>query len=427
MRFIRTISTLTASAICRGNRNRQLRKINKANVNNRNLSKIGRVSSERLFPELVNLGNICISGQDENARRKLVIQSVKNAVSLNQPVIILHEGDISLENELVNTMQVGNRSLKVINNNFPDYEPFLKLNNDEIASLIAASSSYNQHKISDEGRIYLKAIMKLLRKCSITPYTKKISSCPHATIHHAVVSAERAGALTHVEAEEIRNDINLGVSARPTIEYFFSELSNEDSIMPDKNRLSKSTSINDCIRCNGTLVIDIVSMYFSSLLSIIVAELSMASKKYNKSIRFIVSANSLSQSDALKKFFKTSSNMIQFTISTEDIVNFSSTDKSDAEALMAVSNRIVLFSHGVHSSELLSSELGEYDFIEAHLSHTGNTGFGGFGVHFGANNTIKPEHKRERVIQPEEIEHLKEGNFILLDNTSCSLQSGTLV
>ena len=427
MRFIRTISTLTASAISRGNRNRQLRKINKANVLNRNLSKIGRVSSEKLFPELVNLGNICISGQNENARRKLVIQSAKNAISLNQPVIILHEGDISLENELVNTMQVGNRSLKVINNNHPDYEPFLKLNNDEIASLIAASSSYNQHKISDEGRIYLKAIMKLLRKCSITPYTKKILSCPHATIQHAVVSAERAGTLTHVEAEEIRNDINLGVSARPTIEYFFSELSNEDRIIADKNRISKSTSINECVRCNGTIVVDVESMYYSSLLSVIVAELSLASKKYNKLIRFIVSANSLSQSDALKKLFKTSSNMIQFTISTEDIGSFTGTDKSDVEALMAVSNRIVLFSHGVHSSELLSSELGEYDYIEAHLSHTGNTGFGGFGVHFGANNTIKPEHKRERIIKPEEIEHLKNGDFFLLDNNSCSLHSGTLV
>ena len=427
MRFIRALSSLTASAISRGNRNRQLRKINKANVINRNLSKIGRVSSERLFPELVNLGNICISGQDENARRKLVIQSVKNAVSLNQPVIILHEGDISLENELLNTLQVGNRSLKVINKSNPYYEPFLKLTNDEIASLIAASSSYNQHKISDEGRIYLKAIMKLLRKCSITPYTKKISSCPHATIQHAVISAESAGALTHVEAEEIRNDINLGVSARPAIEYFFSELSNEDSIIADRNRLSNSTSINECIRSNGMIVLDVESMSYSSLLSIIVAELFMASKKYNKLIRFIVSANSLSQSDALKKLFKTSSNMIQFTISTEDIGNFAGTDKSDVEALIAVSNRIVLFSHGVHSSELLSTELGEYDFIEAHLSHTGNTGFGGFGIHFGANNTIKPEHKRERVIQPEEIEHLKEGDFILLDNSACSLHSGTLV
>ena len=162
------------------------------------------------------------------------------------------------------------------------------------------------------------------------------------------------------------------------------------------------------------------------LLSLIVSEVESA-KRVNKHIRVAVSAQSIIDSESLKDLLQSASKCLRFTISTENIGCFSGADKSELETFLALSHKVVVFSHGVRTSELLSVELGEYDFIEAHFSRGGNTGLGGFGLHFGSNNAIKPEHKRERVVQAEKKKKKKKGEFIMLDNNRGELFSGKII
>lgn len=424
MRVLRAMTSLAASAISRGNRNRQLRQIDKANQKNRNILNLGRVTAIDLLPDTTYMGNICLSGRDTDARRQLVIQSIKSASSQGEPVIVLHEGDTQLVTELTNACCFQNH-FRVINSRSSFYEPIIRLRDEDISSLII-SASHKDHKIPDEGRIFLEAILRLLRKSSINPYLKKLTSCPYGKIQSVVLSAEQAGLLTSDEADEIRNDIDLGATSRPTIEHFFSELKREGRIITDKANLYRSTSVIDCIRNNGVLVIDIGSMSNHTLISLIVGELLLA-KNIQKNTRLVISGSSISSAEPLKDYLKSAPNHVSFTVNTEDIGSFAGTDKSELEAFMALSHIMIMFAHGVCSSELLSAELGEYDYIEAHLSHSGNTGVGEFGLHFGANNSIKPEHKRERVVQPEKLKRLKSGEFIMMDNQLGCLFSGAMI
>ena len=134
----------------------------------------------------------------------------------------------------------------------------------------------------------------------------------------------------------------------------------------------------------------------------------------------------LSGNEQLISMLKTASNSLCWTISTPDIGNVSGTTKEDLSTWLALSHRVVIFSHGVHTSELLSAELGDYEQIEVTQSHAGNNSIGQFGLHFGANNNISTTNKRERVIRPEEITSLGDKEFIMLDNNNASLYKGSI-
>ena len=100
MKVFNTVTAITASAISRGNRNRQLRRINKTNIMNRNIRNLGGVTVDSILPEKTYGGNICLSGNDDRFRNLLFLQSLKQASSMGESIIVLHEGDNQLEYDI---------------------------------------------------------------------------------------------------------------------------------------------------------------------------------------------------------------------------------------------------------------------------------------------------------------------------------------
>ena len=137
----------------------------------------------------------------------------------------MHEGDNQLEYDISNIIHKKGY-LRFINAYNPYYDPILRLDDEKTISLLL-SSSLNEHKIPDKGILYLRGMLKLLRKTSITPYIHKLITCPHERIHQVILSAEQSGIISSSEADEIRNNIDEGQEARSSIEYLFSELKNE--------------------------------------------------------------------------------------------------------------------------------------------------------------------------------------------------------
>ena len=99
-----------------------------------------------------------------------------------------------------------------------------------------------------------------------------IASCPHNSIQSVIIHEEQAGHLTPNDATAIRNDINAGMASRANIEYFFSQLQAETDIVAWKSHLSRSTSIQECIKSGGTIVIDVDSMNKKTQLSMITSD-----------------------------------------------------------------------------------------------------------------------------------------------------------
>ena len=423
-RIFKTAATLTASAVSRHNRKKSLRNIKKINDANRKLINIGKETTDQIIPCFSQIGNICITGGEQELRNKLLVQSTLQAASLGVPTIVLHEGNHHLENLLAQAC-TQLPYFRTINDANPFYEPILRLGGAETSMLIAAASP-TDNKIDSSGALYLRALSVLLRKRGIMPYIRMLASCPHNSIQSIILSEEQSGQLTALEANDIRNDIQAGASARPNIEAFFSQLTLESGILAWKSHLSRSTSIQECIRAGGILTIDIGTIGKKYQLSLIVAEIEHCLST-GSSCRLILDMGCISGNEKLVSLVKNASNSLVWTISTPDIGNTMGAAKDDAAAWLALSHRSIIFSHSLHSAEILSKELGEYDYIDVTQAHSGNNSFGQFGLHFGANNNISTSRKRERVIKPEEISCLEQNEFFLLDNNMASLYTGTLV
>ena len=131
--------TLAASAIGRANRKRALRRIQKRNEAQRNLTRLGRTAAEQLLPCGCRCGNVCISGASQEARNRLLVQSVLQSASEGLPAVVLHEGNRPLEAALSRAC-AHFPYFRIINSRSPFYEPVLRLRDEEAAMMIAAAS-----------------------------------------------------------------------------------------------------------------------------------------------------------------------------------------------------------------------------------------------------------------------------------------------
>lgn len=418
-----TVASLTASAISRSNRKKALKKINRVNEANRNVAKIGRVSSDQIIPSSYPMGNLCITGGTQEVRNALVVQNCMQSCSVGVPTIVLHEGNHHLEHDL-GAVCGSQYYFRLINSAHPYYDPIFRLSDNETATTIV-NAALPEHKIDTAGVLYLGALSKLLRKRGITPYIRMLASCPHNNIQSVVQNEEQAGHITAAEATAIRNDIAAGDSARASVEYFFSQLQGESSIIAWKSHLSRCTSIAECVRSGGIMAIDIGSTNKRTQLSLIAAEIEKCVMS-GTSLRVIVDATSLLSNEKLRNLLKNSSGSLAWTLSCPDVSNMVSSTREELSSWLAMAHKTVLFSHSVRTAQMLSSELGEYDHIEVTQSHAGNNGIGQFGFHFGVNNNVSTTNKRERVVKPEEIENLAEREFILLDNNTATIHKGIL-
>lgn len=94
--------------------------------------------------------------------------------------------------------------------------------------------------------------------------------------------------------------------------------------------------------------------------------------------------------------------------------------------MFALTHKTIMFASSIGTSEALSKELGDYDYIEVINTHGGGTDFGNLGLHFGANDTIQTSTKREMVVKPEDISTLGNREFYVLDNNTSEIMSGVL-
>lgn len=419
-----TAFSLVASVVDHSNRRKAKRRINKLNEQNRNIQLLGNTLPDQIIPCNYQMGNISISGGPETTRNELIVQNCKQSASVGVPTIILHEGNYLLEQKLQTTFS-GHRYLRIINSSNPFYDPIFRLNDMEIGHFISDASP-KDHKVDSGGALYVKALATLLRRRGITPYTRMFAQCPHSLINNMIIKMENSGVLNANEADKLRNEVSIGSKAQSEVEYFFQRLELESPILAWKSNLSRCTSISDCILRNGIMAIDVASCGRLNQLALISTEIEYCAR-VGTPFRVIIDAVSFSSSEKLIQALKNSSNSITWTITSSDINRMLGNAQGELATWLALSHRAVLFSHGIKTCELLSAELGEYEHIDVVESRAGNNNIGRIGYHYGANSGFSTSAKRQRVIQPEEIESLGNNGFIMLDNYTATISKGTLV
>lgn len=134
----------------------------------------------------------------------------------------------------------------------------------------------------------------------------------------------------------------------------------------------------------------------------------------------------LANSSKLLDFFGKTQATFWWTLSTPDINTLVNAGKN-LSSWIALTHKTVMFANSLATSEALSKELGDFDYIEVINSHGGGTDYGNFGLHFGVNDVVQTSKKREMVVKPEEIRQLGKGEFYVLNNNSSEILKGVLV
>lgn len=417
----RTVVTVISSLISRSNRIKKIRSINQKNDENRNLLDVGKVSSDAIIPDHNPLQNMVITGGTQQTRNELIIQNCRQSQHLGVPTLVIHEGNSELEATLIHEFSHF-PFFRAINPSNPLYDPVAQLSDNELSRLLYEAASYNLTP-DPTGVLYLQIVAKLLRRRGIVPYVRMISTCPFHSLQTLILNAEQKGMITDVEANALRNDLSACSTSRASMELFLSQLISESSILAWKNNVNQCTSIQMCVQSHGILSMDITSSAKKTQLSLLSAEIKSCISM-NIPFRVIVDATVLTNNKEFLDLLQKSSRAFSWTLSTQDMSGMVCARHEDLKQWISLCQKVVLFSHGLPTAELLSSELGEYDRCEVTQSHSGSNGIGQFGLHFGASDSVSTLIKRDRVIKPEEIMKLNSDEFILVDNLHKVLKKG---
>ena len=419
-----TAVSLVASMVDHSNRKKARKRIDTINEQSRNVQSIGRTHADQLIPINYQMGNICISGGDENMRNELIVQNCKQSVSVGMPTVIFHEGNYQLEQALQSAFS-NHRFLRIINSSNSYYDPIFKMNDMEIGHFVS-EASLKEHKVDSAGAMYIKVLATMLRKQGITPYMRMFTNCPHSSINNIILKMEQTGVISANEADRYRNEVSVGSKGQADVEYYFQQLELESPILAWKSNLSRCTSITDCIHRNGIMSIDISSCGRKNQIAMLSTELERCTRS-GIPFRIIVDAVSIAGNEKLITVLKNSSNTLAWTLVSQDINRMLGNTQGELSTWLALSHRAILFSHGIKTCEMMSAELGDYEHINVVETHAGNNNIGRIGYHYGANTSFSTSSERKRVIQPEEIESLGYDGFIMLDNYTAMISKGILV
>ena len=119
----------------------------------------------------------------QEARNRLLVQSVLQSASEGLPAVVLHEGNRPLEAALSRAC-AHFPYFRIINSRSPFYEPVLRLRDEEAAMMIAAASDRQAAGSTRPGWLYLRALAALLRAagsrpiCACSPPARTTRSSP---------------------------------------------------------------------------------------------------------------------------------------------------------------------------------------------------------------------------------------------------------
>lgn len=418
-----TFITLTASLVSSSNRKKKIKRINRENIINKGITYVGQTSVNKVIEDYENLGNVILSGGDSFARNALIIQNIIQARNNGEPVIVIHENHRQLETEIGINFKNSNY-LRFIDDKNNYYDPLFGKSEQEISEIISRAILYeNDGKIEVDD--FVECILSICRKKGTAAYLNFLKKCPFKQLTTVVTNMQTAGLIDISEATRLIEDLNNASAGRCFVEHFFKELNCENVISPSQDKLGRSTSVMDCIKNNGILCINVNSFENKSTLDIIASELELGVMKYRKKVRLILLADNFSDNKSINKITKTLTHYVTWTISSQD-VSVTVGEHKELTEWISMAHKVTIFKNSSKCAEKIAKELGDYEKTEITRAKAGNTSFGRFGLHFGANDNISTSQKRENKVNGNDITDLNHREFYLLNNYNATIIKGVL-
>lgn len=338
------------------------------------------------------------------------------AVKNNFPVVILHEGNYELEDQIRNVFG-GNDKFVEVNNDTSCFEPLFSLNELEIANQIMETAS-ELYDMGWKARYYIEGIGEYLKKSGKNLSFNMFSTCPHAQMFEKVENLRMQGGINDIEEQQIKSKLMKGQSEIDKLDTYMASLKMEMGdlrYIPGNGQqpINIISALNDA----EIICIDIASAMNKLLLNTLVFQLKLA---LSKGIRYtlIVDSISLNANEAFANYLKAPTDRICTLIAADDFYSMVGGDEKAFNALMGRCQIAVVMSHTSGNSATKWAEIfGQYDKYETSYSRAKGSGkrtsFSLFASPY-QNNTVNINERREYVVKPEKIMRMGYGEAYVL-------------
>jgi hypothetical protein len=358
--------------------------------------------------------NFIISGGDQNERMMLCETLIRNVFIANHPMIILHAGNVVMEN-IIASNQLG----IVINKRNPDFDAFVEMEFDEILQLVTDTGTA-KYGINPAVRYVLEVAYKLTIARNRNPYFYWYAKCPFLTLGSIITDRLNKGLITKETANHLNTMLTAGQNEIAKTAAFFNDMKAQIDYITIKNPQSvQPVSLLSAIRKNQIICIDVKSSTNLMLLELLGHSINIAlNRGYNFS--FLLDDINLSNNSVLQSIVCQTNNHQNIVTSKDLYASVGGNEKVFA-TLIGGADKTVVFAHGSNISCVKWSEyLGQYDKID--VSNSNSSGW------FQSNRWASSAHQsqtenmiRELKVKPEQIGRLSQNEAFIFDRMNGSL------
>lgn len=208
-------------------------------------------------------------------RTSAIVSQTLCAASNGFPVVIIHEGNHLLEQQLRANFS-GSGRYKEISSGNPCFEPFYGLSELEISNQILETAP-KDYDIKYNARYYIEGISAYLKASGKNLSFKLFSTCPHSMIFDKVDDLEMQGKISDHEAQEIKSKLMMGQSENYKLDSFLASLRMEiEPLMYVSKRGQHPLNIVTALKHNAVLCFDLSSVTNKLLLNTVIYQLKLA-------------------------------------------------------------------------------------------------------------------------------------------------------
>lgn len=387
----------------------------RANSMNRSVVEYKPCSVDAFFDTSRGVYNALVSGGNAKLRTSSIVAQTICAVSNGFPVVIIHEGNHLLEQQLRNNFS-GNGKYKEISAASPCFEPLYGLNELEIANQILESAP-KDYDIKYNARYYIEGISAYLKASGKNLSFKLFSTCPHSMIFDKVDDLEMQGKITDYEAQEIKSKLMMGQSENYKLDSFLASLRMEiEPIMYVSKRGHRPLNVLTALKQNMILCFDLSAVTNKLLLNTIIYQLKLALTR-GLQYQIVIDSIPINTNDSYAAYIKAPSDKVCKTIVTDDFYSMVGGDEKLFSAVVGSTQTLIIMNHASgHSATKWAEVFGQYDkFEESYSTSRGGSRRTPFSILSSPNynRTVNISKNREYIVKPEVISRMGNGEAFI--------------
>lgn len=388
----------------------------RANSMNRSVAEYKPCDVDAFFDPQRGVYNALISGGNSNIRTSAMVAQAICAAHNNFPVIVIHEGNRLLEQQLRTNFHGTGRYCE-ISSASPCFEPFFGLSELEISNQILETAP-KEYDIKFNARYYVEGVSSFLKASGKNLSFKLFSTCPHSMIFDKVDDLEMQGKISSYEAQELKSKLMMGQSENYKLDTFFASLKMEmASLMYTSRSGHRPMNIIAALKNNSVLCFDLASVTNKLLLNTIIYQLKLA---LTRGIRYqiIIDSIPIDSNEAYAAYVKAPSDKVCKTISSDDFYSMVGSDEKLFSAVVGNMQTLIVMNHpSGHTATKWAEIFGQYDkFEESYSTSRGGSRRSPFSLMStpNYNRTVNVSKNREYIVKPESIARMVNGEAYVL-------------